>query len=117
MSAPLRKPTDAPGTAQTSYSHFNFMHPGPAPTPPPLADTPTAPGLATFLVIEFDPELKEPGYSVVAAPNEIKAREVADAAARQAGRVLVDVVTPAYLRSWLDRARQHPPDLVWADSA
>jgi 5-formyltetrahydrofolate cyclo-ligase len=54
---------------------------------------------------------------VVAAPNEIKAREVADAAARQAGRVLVDVVTPAYLRSWLDRARQHPPDLVWADSA
>ena len=88
--------------------------PGPAPTPPPLADTPTAPGLATFLVIEFDPELNEAGYAVVSAPNEIKARETADAAARQSGRVLVDVVTPSFLRSWLDRARQHPPDLVAA---
>jgi hypothetical protein len=90
--------------------------PGPAPTPPTLAGTPTAPGLATFLVIEFDPELKETGYSVVAAPNEIKARETAEAAAHQAGRVLVDVVTPAFLYSWLDRACQHPPDLVASGS-
>ena len=92
-------------------------NPGPAPTPPPLADTPTAPGLATFFAIEFDPELNEAGYSVIAAPNEIKAREVADAAARQSGRVLVDVVTQAFLRSWLDRARQHPPDLVASGGA
>jgi len=86
--------------------------PGPAPTPPPLTDTPTAPGLATFLVIEFDPELNAAGYAVISAPNEIQAREAAAAAARQSGRVLVDVVTPAFLRSWLDRSRQHPPDLV-----
>lgn len=86
----------------------------PAPTPPPLADTPTAPGLSPFFVIEFDPELGEPGYAVVAAPNEIKAREIADAAARTSGRILVDVLTPAYLRSWLERARLHPPDLVWS---
>ncbi len=91
-------------------------NPGPAPTPPSLADTPTAPGLATFFAIEFDPELNEAGYSVIAAPNEIKAREVADGAARQSGRVLVDVVTQAFLRSWLDRARQHPPDLVAPNS-
>ena len=63
-----------------------------------------------------NPELNEAGYSVIAAPNEIKAREVADGAARQSGRVLVDVVTQAFLRSWLDRARQHPPDLVAPNS-
>lgn len=91
--------------------------PIPGPTPPARSDTPTAPGLSTFLVIDFDAELQEAGYSVVAAPNEIRAREIAEAAARSAGRVLVDVLTPAYLRSWLDRARQHPPDLTWSGPA
>lgn len=85
----------------------------PAPTPPPRATTMLPEDDSTFLVIEFDIELREPGYSVVSAPNENKARELAEAAARKSGRVLVDVLTPAYLRSWLDRARQHPPDLRW----
>lgn len=85
----------------------------PSPTPPPPASLAVPDGESTFLVIEFDVELREPGYAVVSAPNENKARELADAAARKSGRVVVDVLTPAYLRSWLDRARLHPPDLRW----
>jgi|GEM_PF-5699485 hypothetical protein len=88
------------------------MDQDPAPTPPPSADTPTAPGLATFLVIEFDAEHHQARYAVVAAPNEIQARETADAAARSAGRILVDVLTPAHLHAWIDRARVHPPDIA-----
>lgn len=88
------------------------MPDAPAPTPPPQAGTPTAPGLATFFVIEFDAEQREARYSVLAAPNEIRARETADAAARADGHLLVDVLSPATLRFWLDRAGQHPPDLT-----
>ena len=88
--------------------------PLPSPTPPPRASLAVPDDDATFLVIDFDVELREPGYSVVSAPNENKARELAESAARSAGRVVVDVLTPAYLRSWLDRARHHPPDLRWS---
>ena len=92
--------------------YFPMPAPDPLPDPPTLADTPTAPGLATFFVIEFDPELGKAAYTVASAPNEIKAREAADLAARSSGRILIDVLTPAMLATWLERAQIHPPELV-----
>ena len=89
----------------------------PSPTPPPVSRAAVSSEPATFLVIEFDLELREAGYSVFSAPNEDKARELAEAAVAKNGRLLVDVITPAYLRNWLERARIHPPDLRWVGPA
>jgi hypothetical protein len=73
-------------------------------------DVPSTP--ATFLMIDFDPEEGDAGYSVVTAPNEEKARQLAGSAARSAGRILIDVVPPSRLSAVLDRAAKHPPDVA-----
>ncbi len=82
----------------------------PAPTPPPAASLAVPETSTTFLMIDFDPEEGSAGYSVVTAPNEEKARTLAESAARAAGRILIDVATPARIRALLERAERHPPD-------
>lgn len=81
------------------------------PIPPPLSVAAEPLGPTTFLVIDFVLERREPAYSVVSAPTEAKAREIAEAAARSSGCVVVDVLNSARVGALLERARRHPPDL------
>lgn len=87
--------------------------PGPGtPAPPTRADAALPDSRATFLVIERDPDRAAPVYSVLAASNENQARALAATAARSAGRELIDLVTPAFLRAWIAHAEAQPPDLA-----
>ncbi len=86
--------------------------PIPAPTPAPVASLAEPATTSPFLMIDFDPEEGDAGYAIVNAPNEEKARQLADSAARSAGRILIDVAPPSRLRAVLDRADHHPPDLA-----
>lgn len=101
-----RKRGAGPGRAAAPFP----MPTIPAPAPPPVASLAEPATDTTFLMIDFDPEEGDAGYSVVTAPHEEKARQLADAAARSAGRILIDVVTYARLRALLDHAAKHPPD-------
>ena len=86
--------------------------------PPPLS-VPAEPASdgAVFLAIEWDRETTLPAYFSVAAPDELRARELAASITARRGRVLVDVVTPAFLREQLDRAHAHPADHHWSGGA
>ncbi len=86
--------------------------------PPPLS-APAEPASdgAVFLAIEWDRETTLPAYFSVAAPDELRARELAASITARRGRVLVDVVTPAFLREQLDRAHAHPADHHWSGGA
>ena len=91
---------------------------GPDVESPPLS-VPAEPGSdgAVFLAIEWDRETTLPAYFSVAAPDELRARELAASITARRGRVLVDVVTPAFLREQLDRAHAHPADHHWSGGA